>query len=417
MRSFWVRLHRWAGLAMAGLLIVVGLTGSLLAFLPELERLAAPNLFPGPQACTPLGQGVLAELAETRHPEIRANGVYLGTPGTALVHLSPRVDPSSGVPHRLDFDSLFLDPCTGDELGRRMFGDLSQGLVNLMPFVYKLHYALALGKWGGWILGICALVWTLDSFVGFYLTLPPRRRSAAPAVSAAGSKASHATKSLLARWKPAWQLRWRAGSFKLIFDLHRAGGLWFWVILLMFAWSSVFMNLHDQVYAPVTRTVLDYPPRAWEAPERAQPLDAPKLYWRTAQAVGELLLANAAQAQGFTVEQPVGLWLDRARGQYHYIARSSLDFQNKRGRTMVIFDADTGALKSLELPSGQHAGWTVTNWLQSLHEANVFGLPYRIFVSLLGLVITMLSLTGAYIWWKKRVARLKHSARRMNQRS
>ena len=42
-RPFWVLIHRWAGLGMAGLLIVVGLTGSLLAFYLELERLAHPH--------------------------------------------------------------------------------------------------------------------------------------------------------------------------------------------------------------------------------------------------------------------------------------------------------------------------------------------------------------------------------------
>ncbi|WP_256212153.1 PepSY domain-containing protein [Nitrosomonas eutropha] len=36
-RSFWVWLHRWAGLIMASFLIIVGITGSLLAFYPELE--------------------------------------------------------------------------------------------------------------------------------------------------------------------------------------------------------------------------------------------------------------------------------------------------------------------------------------------------------------------------------------------
>jgi uncharacterized iron-regulated membrane protein len=46
--------------------------------------------------------------------------------------------------------------------------------------------------------------------------------------------------------------------------------------------------------------------------------------------------------------------------------------------------------------------------------ANVFGLPYRIFVCILGLVIAMLSVTGVYIWWKKRRARNAHMGRRRN---
>ena len=48
----------------------------------------------------------------------------------------------------------------------------------------------------------------------------------------------------------------------------------------------------------------------------------------------------------------------------------------------------------------------IRTWLFALHMAHVFGLPFRIFVCVLGLVITTLSATGVYIWWKKRSARL-----------
>ncbi len=74
------------------------------------------------------------------------------------------------------------------------------------------------------------------------------------------------------------------------------------------------------------------------------------------------------------------------------------------GTTRVFFDANTGALKHFMLPSGQYAGNTLTNWLYALHMANVFGLPYRIFVCLLGLAIALLSVTGVIIWWRKRRA-------------
>jgi uncharacterized iron-regulated membrane protein len=64
-----------------------------------------------------------------------------------------------------------------------------------------------------------------------------------------------------------------------------------------------------------------------------------------------------------------------------------------------------GALRHLELPTGERRGNTISAWLSPLHLANGFGLPYRIFVCVLGLVITMLSVTGIYTWWKKRRAR------------
>ncbi|NOS75677.1 MAG: PepSY domain-containing protein, partial [Methyloglobulus sp.] len=42
-RYFWVLLHRYAGLTMAGFLIIVGLSGSLLAFFTDLEQLINPH--------------------------------------------------------------------------------------------------------------------------------------------------------------------------------------------------------------------------------------------------------------------------------------------------------------------------------------------------------------------------------------
>ena len=44
-RPFWVCLHRWAGLTIAGFLILTGLPGSILAFYPELERQINPQFY------------------------------------------------------------------------------------------------------------------------------------------------------------------------------------------------------------------------------------------------------------------------------------------------------------------------------------------------------------------------------------
>ncbi len=98
-------------------------------------------------------------------------------------------------------------------------------------------------------------------------------------------------------------------------------------------------------------------------------------------------------------------------GSYGYVVRSSRDIRDKLGLTMINFDADTGELISFETPTGEHSGNTVTTWLRALHMADVFGLPYRIFVCVLGLIITMLSVTGVYIWWKKRKARIHANSR------
>ena len=410
-RSLWVRLHRWAGLAMAGFLIVVGLTGSLLAFHSEMERLINPQLYPEPPAGQArLSLGELAARAERLAPQAQVRSVSFGEPGWGGIWLAPRTDPTTGQPYALEFDQLFLDPYSGEELGRREWGAISQGLINLMPFVFKLHYALALDMVGVWILGICALIWTLDCFVGLYLTFPARRPNAGRSFTREGQ----GKPGWWRRWKPAWLVKRHAGVYRVNFDLHRASGLWLWIALLIFAWSSVYMNLWDTVYTWTTRALFEYKAPWTEIAERPTPLETPALGWQTAQEVGERLMAEQARQQEFTIDEPLSLSIDRVRGVYEYSVHSSRDIQdaNRRGMTQVFFDANSGALQLVLLPTGQRNGNTVTSWLYALHMANVFGLPYRIFVCLLGLVIVMLSVTGVYLWLKKRRSRTVGQERR-----
>ncbi len=399
-RRFFVWLHRWTGLATAGFLIVVGVTGSLLAFNDQLEHLVTPQFYATPRpGVERLDYGALAEHAAALVPHGRVAGLYTFEPDRVIVAFSPREDPATGRPYDLGFTQFFLDPWTGEELGRRDWDSNSQGLVSLMPFIYHLHERLALGGTGMLVLGIVALVWTLDCFTGFYLTLP---------VAIAG---------FLARWKPAFLIKWPAGFFRLNFDLHRASGLWLWPMLFIFAWSSVFYNLPG-VYQWVMQPVLGYKPRAaWFAgfdtdTASTHPNETPRLDWRAAEAAGSRLMAGQASNRGFTIVQPQGLEYNPGTGQYSYLVQSSRDLSMPHAQTIVVFDGDTGTLVKLYLPNRDRAGDMIDAWLDALHRADVFGLPYRIFVCVLGLVITMLSVTGVYIWWKKRRARRFSKAHR-----
>jgi uncharacterized iron-regulated membrane protein len=399
-RSFWVLAHRWVGLTMAGFLILVGLTGALLAFLPELNHWLSPRLFPGARANVTRDAGALALRAEALVPEAQVQSVFFNGMGSATIRMEARPGASP-----LDFNQLFLGEGSGEELGRRSTKGLPDGANTILPFVYRLHYALALGEFGGWILGLVALAWTIDCCVGFYLTFPSQM-------------VAH-RRGFLARWKPSWLVKIRASFYRVNFDLHRAGGLWLWAALLVFAWSSVFMNLNG-FYMRVTELLLDFERPIWSLPAPPRPReDREPLGWREAQAIGARLMDEQAKANGFSVDRQVALALAREDGRYRYSAHSSLDVGEKYGSTSVYFDAHSGALLSFSPPSGRHAGNTLTTWLMELHMANVFGLPYRVFVCAIGIAIATLSVTGAYIWWKKRRARMdrtkrKHSDRRLD---
>jgi uncharacterized iron-regulated membrane protein len=186
-RRFWTLMHRYVGLAMALLLIIVGLTGSVLAFYQELDRWFNPELLTVPVRDAPiLDPFTLGERAETLEPHAWVSYLKLnGQPGEAYgVWMEPKIDPATGEAYPLSHDELFLDPYTGETLGMRKWGEVSLAKENLLPFLYRLHYSLALpevtGSLGSYILGIMALIWTLDCFIGFYLTLPSGRRRPPP---------------------------------------------------------------------------------------------------------------------------------------------------------------------------------------------------------------------------------------------
>jgi uncharacterized iron-regulated membrane protein len=386
-RGFCVFLHRWLGLTTAAFLIVVGLSGSILAFLPELDRWITPQFHLGSiSSGAELGAAELVGRAEALAPGARATSVELGNGDAATVRMQPRPDAGPA-----NFNQMFLHPITGEELGRRLAGPLPDRLDALLPFIYRLHYSLALGSLGSWTLGLVALSWTLDCFIAFFLTLP----------ASASTRSSQ--KSWLRRWKPAWLIKWRSSFYRVNFDLHRASGLWLWAALLIFAWSSVYMDLNG-VYTAATRALLPLEQSYWFRANDSASDDEP-MDWVAAQSVAERIAADAAREHGFTIDRAVYLGLDRSNHLFEYRIHSSRDIGEKSGQTFFWFDASTGALLSMILPTGHRAGNTLTTWLVELHEANVFGLPYKIFVCVLGVAIAALSVTGVYIWWRKRATR------------
>lgn len=397
-RQLLVWLHRYAGLGMSLFLVIAALTGSLLAYNSELERVFAPQLFAQPHPGeAPLDLATLAERAASLVPNARVSGVSFDEVDQVKVGYVPEIDPATGNPHDLGFNQFYVDPWTGKELGRRIRGDLSEGLINLMPFIYILHFNLQLGGVGMLLMGVVALVWTVDCFTGFYLTLP---------VSLPG---------FWRRWKSAWQVKRGASFLRLNFDLHRVNGLWLWAALFIFAWSSVMLNIRP-VYEWVTRKVVDHQSLMQEFMSMPKNrVDHPALDWRAAQATGERLMQEQSEKLQFTYTEPLSLTYFPGAGLYFYDVRGSRDvFERspKGGSTSVWFDGNTGQLYRVSVPTGMHAGNTIDSWLYALHMARVFGRPYQLFVFLIGFAITILSVTGIVIWWKKRRARRWTHARR-----
>lgn len=414
-RHFWVFLHRYAGLYMAFFLTVAGLTGSVLAFFHELDGWLNPeNHQVALQDKPMLDVFTLRDKALALEPHAQIKVIEFNRqPGQVYeAYLSPAINPTTGESYELGYQSIRLNPYTAESVGfGKDEGYWPLSRRNILPFIYALHYSLALGEVGLWLFGIAALIWTFDCFVGFYLTFPIRPYNANDhdVVRVEGAK----SRNFWSRWAIAWKIKWPASTFRLNFDLHRAGGLWTWLILFVFAWSSVLFNLGQQVYIPVMQQLFemsDY--KNFPVPDLEQPRPDPVMDFRTAFQTGQVLMAEQAQHYGFQVLEKSSLSYDPAKGLYSYVVKSDYDIMDGVGLTIVWIDGNSGALVNHFLPTGQKIGDTITVWLQTLHMARIWGLPYKIFVCLMGVVVAMLSVTGVYIWWKKRRAQHLSRARR-----
>ena len=95
------------------------------------------------------------------------------------------------------------------------------------------------------------------------------------------------------------------------------------------------------------------------------------------------------------------MFYDPATHGYAYRVLSDRD-PGVTGNTQIRFDGDTGRPLALDIPTGRAAGTTIDAWLGDLHVADVFGVTMKIILTLVGLAVAVLPVTGVLIWWRKR---------------
>ncbi len=392
MRAVALAIHRAFGLAAAGLLALVGATGCALAFYGELDRALNPSLLTVPIRDTPLADPIaLVERALARDPRLAVDQIALAPePGRAYaIWVYARTDPATGDPYALDFDQLFVDPYDGEPLGAREFGRASLARSQVMPFLYRLHYALALPgeleRAGQLTLGALALAWTLDCILAVTLTFPRAKTGAA----------------WLRAWARAWRITRRGRSFRRNYEIHLASGLWLWPALFVFAWSAVSFNL-GEVYRPVTRVVLGLR-ESLELPTRADPIEAPALDWRAARATAERLARTHLAERQVALGRPRMLAYDAQTGLYTYWVEETSSPVRPLAR--VSFDATDGTLRASVSSRSERAGDVVTRWLGHLHTARVGGVPMQGIAFAAGAGTVGLSVTGVRLWLARRDAR------------
>jgi uncharacterized iron-regulated membrane protein len=227
-RKFWLQVHLWLGLLAGFVLLIAGLTGSILTFWQELDALLNPALHrveapaAGEAVYRPLAELVTA--ADSAMPA-DAKRSYVYYPRHAGQAFWVFYEQPTGAEDHNHVWNAFVDPYTGRVRGIRLWehaDDLFAG--SLIGFVFKLHYALLL-DWddGSWIVGGVALLSGISVLTGLILWWP-----------------------LTGRWRTALTIKPRASVERFNHDLHKTLGFYSGLILFGVLLSGVYFNFGER---------------------------------------------------------------------------------------------------------------------------------------------------------------------------
>lgn len=390
-RPFLVLAHRWLGLTTALFLLLAGLTGAVIAWDHELDGWLNPDFFQaGPG--TPQAPLALAGSLERREPRLRVTYLPLSVePGHSLVlFVAPRTDPATGRPYALDFNQVALDPVSGRELGRREWGRLSLDRRHLIPCLYQFHYSLQLpAAWGlplgTLFMGAIALLWLVDGLVALVLAFPSPKT-----------------------WRQSFRFRWKAGGYRLNFDLHRSGGVWLFPLLTVLALTSVAMNLGEPLVRPLVGLFSPLTPTPGELAAARPSAGGTAVSWSRgailARAVEEARRRGWQAGPGGMYESPAGYY------GVGFFPPGKEHGDGGLGNPWLYLDRRDGRLLGADTPGQGSGGDIFLQAMFPLHSGRILGLPGRVLVSCGGGLVALLSLTGVVIWARKRRARRAQGA-------
>jgi uncharacterized iron-regulated membrane protein len=352
--SSWI--HLYGGLVLGGLLIVISVTGSALVFEDTISGWLRPDL----HHVAPSGErasmdAVVAAVREA-HPDATPWIANLPTAPTdpVVVRLGPEAP------------SVYVDPYRATVLGERR---PDEGLVNA---IVGLHVELLAGRTGGIIVGVSGLLLVLLTATGLVLWWPRR----------------------LERIWQALCISWRRGSIRFNYDLHRAGGFYTTLFLLLTALTGsafIFYPTTQQVLATVTATEPWPPPTPTVKDERAVDRPDAASYQAAIDTATELL--SGAEPTFLYVPQesdaPVGVRL-RTPPEWHPNGRSFVYTHSSDASVLRVDDAR-------EAPLGSQ----ILQTFYPLHIGAVGGLIVKWLYVILGLAPAVLSVTGTVIWYQR----------------
>ena len=355
-RTLCSKLHLYVGLALSGLLVMLSLTGSALVFRDAIDRALNPELL----QVEPDGEqvGLTQMLRRVRTAYAQTTPHLIGFPQ------------APDQPYKVwlkNGKEVYVDPYRGTVLGLR---SSQEGVMNTL---FALHAELLAGQTGAWIVGVSGLLLLLLSGTGIVLWWPALRMT---------------RRRMLLRLT----LAWRHGWTRLNYDLHRAGGFYTALFVLLVALTGsglIFYESTGAVLSWVTGSPpsLPPPPSSQVAPASGETITPDEATAAAARALPDAAITFLYLPQ--TEEAPVTVRL-RTPEEWHPNGRSFTYVDRYSGEVLRTDDAR-------EAPQGKR----ILHTFYPLHIGAVGGPLMRILYLVLGLAPTVLVVTGTIIWYNR----------------
>ncbi len=373
MRRIVVQIHLWLGLTIGLLWAFLGLTGSILVFHRDLDRLATPPPTPGPIASLDLiienasAAANGASIIKVATSDERRDTIY-------AYYVNPDDPVFAGGQKQY---AVTLDAATARPVANRNLYPYTPFNSSVTRWLLVTHYSLLSGQNGRTIIGATGLFLLSALVAGLWLGWPKR-----------------------GAWKLAFSFeKWRKPQQQL-YGWHRAVGLVACSVLIISATSGAYMNFKGPIKSFLSKTVpfhSEYKPKPVETLpadmiSAQQAVDIAKQHFPSSTWVRVFLPVPNAPVYTVRVRMPGEgrAWLGASRVKIDPVAGSILE----------VYDS-TSAPAANRLSDAMFA----------LHNGDFFRLPGRLLMFLAGLTLPALYITGLMAWLGKR---RRKAARRHN---
>lgn len=350
------KLHLWLGLVLGGLLVLLGLTGSVLTFYPEIDALLHPEI--RVEGSGPPDWDRALATVRSAYPEKRGPWRFEVTdrPGAMPARY---YDPPERAGYAFRPMMVWLSPDGERILRRDYWGEYA------MTFIYDLHFRLLLNKQGN--LGKEVLGWMGFALLALLLT----------GLWAWWPRGS---------WAKALRIKPHAPPQRSLRDWHKLTGLIGLLFLALLTVTGIMLELPEQSDVALNAIGL--------------PVDPPPV---APQTNGEptVLPSEAISAARNALPQARIAWIETPTatgGAYKLRMQVPGDPSFRFPHSFVWVDGTTGQVLAVQDARKASAGTVVNNWLHSLHDGSAAGIWGRSLIALSGLLPLVLFVTGWVRW-------------------